>query len=295
MSLEKKKEKPGPAGSGDGSKSTGPTEPQQADAAKGTTPEAAGADPESGKRFSTRAAREAGYRDGSRAARGLAHVEAYRDGVVDGWGDTLGAAGREKARLDQAHADRKKQRAEAEQANEGAQGAEEESVTTSTPPVVPIEVLGVDGTTLHLGDGAARSTISSGEVRNLRSFQQRLGTRADVLTAEAEVTRGLVDQAKRYAEAVTRLWEAVRAQEAGEHLAARLARLDEDAKAAVTAAEDTHKRALRSAELAHVVVTNSETRYGAMFQAVVDSDETAPARMDFYLEGSDGPLVDTRG
>ncbi|KPC64441.1 hypothetical protein ADL27_61060, partial [Streptomyces sp. NRRL F-6602] len=56
-------------------------------------------------RINLQTSREAGYRDGTRAAKTTAHARAWRDGVRDGYRDTTEAAGRETARLDQAHAD----------------------------------------------------------------------------------------------------------------------------------------------------------------------------------------------
>ncbi|MER8188203.1 hypothetical protein [Kitasatospora sp. NPDC094015] len=48
----------------------------------------------------TRPAREAGYRDGKRAAGAVGHAQAYRDGVKDGWSDRQAADKAERKKMD---------------------------------------------------------------------------------------------------------------------------------------------------------------------------------------------------
>ena len=72
------------------------------------------------------------------------------------------------------------------------------------------------------------------------------------------------------------------AVEGGEKLAAVLGKLRDASKAQEMKAEELHTRTTRSAEAASVVLANAETRYGGIYQAVVESPETAPAELAFY-------------
>ncbi|MEU2873018.1 hypothetical protein ABZ769_28105 [Streptomyces olivoreticuli] len=231
---------------------------------------------QNGKPFSTRESREAGYRDGTRAARVVAHAKAYRDGVKDGWGDTTEAAGREKVRLDKAHEERKNAR-EKEQLVSGTGNS---SADFHKPE--PIGVREVNGSHVLLGDGAAKESMSRGEVRSLKGFERRLTAKSASMTTIAEDTKGLKAHAEEQARKATRLLEDAKAVEGGEKLAAALARLEEAAKVQAGKAEEIHKRAVRAAEGCAVVLSNVETRYGGIYRAVVDSDETAPAELAFY-------------
>ena len=227
------------------------------------------------KPFSTRESRETGYRDGSRAARTTAHVKAYADGVKDGWTDTLEAAEREKAHLDKTREDRKNAR-------------DKEKPVTGTHSSAdyhqpqPIGVKDVTRTHVFLGDGAARPSMTRGEVRSLKNFERRLRAKADALTKVAEETRGLKAHADQQARKATELLEAARSVKGGNKVVASLTKLEEAAKVQALHADEIYKRALRAAEACRVVLTNAETRYGGIYQAVVDSDETAPAELAFY-------------
>jgi hypothetical protein len=251
----------------------------------GTTPGAG-----QGKTLNTQDSRETGYRDGTRAAKTVAHVKAYRDGVHDGYRDTTEAAEREKARLDQAHADRKKQRDEDKPVT-GASSADYHPKTQAAPEqdnqqqqATPVQVTNIDASHLQLGDGAARTHISRGEVRTLRNFQNRLTAKTDVMTRVAEATKALKVHADEQAKQVTTLLEQAKAVEGGTSLVAVLTKLEEHAKTQAGKAEEIHKRALRAAEAAKAVVTNSETRYGDIYKAVADSPEARPAKMTYYQE-----------
>ncbi|WP_399559264.1 hypothetical protein OH809_44990 (plasmid) [Streptomyces sp. NBC_00873] len=230
-----------------------------------------------GKPFSTRESRETGYRDGTRAARAAAHTKAYRDGVKDGWADTTQAADREKTRLDQAHQARIKAR-------------DEEKPVTGTQTSAdyhqpqPIGVKEVTASHVVLGDGAAKDSMTRAEVRSLKSFERRLTAKSDSMTKVAEMTKGLYAHAEEQARKATNLLEAAKAVEGGEKLAAKLARLEEAAKIQADKAKEIHKRAIRAAEACAVVLTNAETRYGGMYKAVVDSDETCTAELHFYKD-----------
>ncbi|MEU8740625.1 hypothetical protein [Streptomyces halstedii] len=269
ISLTKKggKTAPKPAATDDKPKAaTGQTN----EPAKPTTPKV-------GKPFTVQPSRETGYRDGTRAARATAHARAYRDGVKDGWTDTLEVASREKSRLDQAHVDRKAVR-------------QEQPVTSPTTSAdrhqdadpTPIPVKDITSTHVVLGDGASRASMTRGEVRSLKSFERRLEERATGLDRRAEQTRTLKAHADEQAAKATRLLEAARGVKGGDKLVGTLTKLQEAAQVQAGQAEEIHKRSLRAAEQCRTVLSNVQTRYGGMYQAVVDSPETSPAELRFY-------------
>lgn len=228
-----------------------------------------------GKPFSTRESRETGYRDGTRAAKAAAHVQAYKDGAKDGWTDTQQAAAREKDRLTKAH-----------QARKNAQDEEQQvtGTTTSADPhkPEPITVKDVTASGVELGHGAARDSLSRGEVRTLKAFERRLGEQVTRLTQAAEDTKILKAHAEEQADKATKLAEEAKSVKGGDKLAGSLARCEEAAKAQAAKAQEIHTRAVRAAEACRVVLTNVEARYGGIYKAVVDSDETAPAELAFY-------------
>ncbi|WP_331763105.1 hypothetical protein OG571_47240 (plasmid) [Streptomyces sp. NBC_01369] len=254
--------------------------------------------------FSVQPSRETGYRDGTRAAQAAAHVKAYRDGVKDGWTDTAEAAEREKARLDQAHADRKNARKDQNMtygkpveydsggfhpiSADGSNGTriyiDGSSTGTSVPhhDPTPIPVKDVTGTHVFLGDGANRASMTRGEVRSVKDFERRLEERAAGLDKAVEQTRNLKAHADTQARQATRLLEAARGAKGGEKYVGRLTRLQEAAQAQAAKADEIQKRALRAAEKCRAVLSNIQARYGGIYKAVVDSPETAPAELAFY-------------
>jgi hypothetical protein len=269
------KAKTGTDSTGD-TKNTGP----------GKTPGTPNPDPKGparGLRLDLRGSREAGYRDGTRAAKTVAHVEAWRDGVRDGWTDTRKAADREHTRLDKAHADRKQQRPEDKPVNPSST---DQPDTASAGPR-PITVTGIDATHVHLGDGASRPSLRRGEVRTLRGFQKALDTKADTMTRIAEATRGLAAHATEQAKQATHLLEQAKSIEGGEKLVAALTRLVDDATAQAAKAEEIHKRAVRAAENATVVHANAETRYGPIYKAIQNSPETSVPELNYFREMAD--------
>ncbi|MFE6412563.1 hypothetical protein ACFVOR_37150 [Streptomyces sp. NPDC057837] len=244
-------------------------------------------------RIDLQKSRETGYRDGTRAAKVIAHTQAWRDGARDGYRDTTEAADREKQRLDKAHADRKnaRTRAEDQPVTQPASSADYQQPVppkpTQPPGPQPVTVTGTDTTHIHLGDNAARPSISRGEVRTLRRFQQRLDDKTTRMTLVAEATRTLEHHAKEQATKVTELLEQARAIEGGDKLVAALTKLQEAAQAQVDKAADVHKRAVRGQEACKTLKTNTDTRYGGIYQAVVDSPETSPAEHSYYREMAD--------
>ncbi|MEV5451591.1 hypothetical protein [Streptomyces sp. NPDC052535] len=237
-------------------------------------------------RINLQSSREAGYRDGTRAAKTRAHARAWRDGVRDGYRDTTEAANRETARLNKAHAHRKKTRT-----TEAPTMPQAQPTTQTIPPEPhhqpgpqPVPVTSVDATHVHLGDGAARPTISRGEVRTLRNFQQRLADKTERMTTVAEATRTLEQHAREQAKQVNELLEQARAVQGGDKVVAALTKLAEAAHVQETKAADIHQRAARSADACQALHTNTETRYGGIYQAVIDSPETSPAELTFYRD-----------
>lgn len=235
--------------------------------------------PGRGKPFSVKESRETGYRDGTRAARTTAHVKAYRDGIKDGWADTMTAAEREKTRLDQAHTLRKKQ----------LEHDKEQQVTATSADhhqAQPIEVTNIDSTHVHLGAGATRNSVTRGEVRSLKAFERRLEAKVAVLLKGAEQARTLQAHAAEQAREATQLLEQARGSKAGEKVLGSLLKTQEATTAQIRAAEDLYKRAIRGAEQSAAVLANVKTRYEPMYTAVVNSPETKPAEMSFYQDGA---------
>jgi len=148
----------------------------------------------------------------------------------------------------------------------------------------PIQVKNINAQSIDLGDGAARPSISRGEVRTLRGFQKRLETKTDRMTRVAEATRTLQQHAVEQAAKVTRLRELAAGVKGGEKLLTALSRLEEAANVQASKAALIHKRAARAAEACRVLNTNADTRYGGIYKAVVDSPETSPAEMAYYRE-----------
>lgn len=260
---------------GDGAKTDPTNKPAPAD--KATSPKDQAGQPE-GNAFTTRESRETGYRDGTRAARTAAHVKAYRDGVKDGWADTTEAAEREKTRLDKAHAERKQARKD--------QPVNETTTSAGHREPQPIGVKEVTASHVILGDGAAKPSMTRGEVRSLKGFERRLRDKADTMTKAAEGTKALKAHADAQATQATKLLEQAKAVKGGENTVAALTKLADAAKAQAAGADEIHKRAVRAADACTTVLVNAETRYGGIYKAVLDSPLTTPAELTFYKESA---------
>ncbi|MDX2947971.1 hypothetical protein [Streptomyces caniscabiei] len=237
-----------------------------------------------------KASREAGYRDGTRAATVTAHVEAWRDGVRDGYRDKKEDATREKQRLDHAH-DQYKARPQPDKDQPVTVPASSADYQPTVPPKPdhapgpqPIEVTGADATHIHLA-GGDRPHIKHGEVRTLRRFQQTLDAKNDRMTQVAEATRTLEAHAREQAKQITQLLEQARSTEGGDKLVTALTRLAETADVQTGKAAEVHKRGIRAAEACKTLSSNTETRYGGIYKAVVDSPDGA-AKMSYYQEMS---------
>ncbi|MFE5828978.1 hypothetical protein ACFQ8W_01695 [Streptomyces sp. NPDC056508] len=236
----------------------------------------------------TREARETGYRDGHRAARLTAKGKAYKDGVKDGWDAAMDTADAEKTLLDRARDLRKEDRKDptvtptAPTTPTAGPGAASIPPKPTHTPATPLTVTGIDATHVHLGDDANRLSMTRGEVRNLKGFERRLIAHHSLVQSAAEATKGLAFHAGQQAESITRLYEQAKAVKGGDKLLGKLAHLEEAARLQATLAEDAHQRAVRGADATAAVLANVTTRYGSLYQAVVDSDETVPAELDFY-------------
>ncbi|MER6249362.1 hypothetical protein [Streptomyces griseorubiginosus] len=268
------------------------------DAKKPATPTNDPKQPGTGRvAIDTQAAREAGYNTGTRIGGIEAQLGALRDGIRDGRADVKEAADREKTRLDKAHADWKQQPPPQTIPPKPTQPPtipprpKDPPMTTApatgTQPTqaqaTPIQVQNINASTLLLGDGAARSTISRGEVRTLKHFERALDTRTATLTKAAENTKIRHAEAVEYATKASKLLEEAKAVKGGDKLATTLTRLQETAQLQAAKAEETHRRAVRAADTCRALVANLKTRYEPLYQAVVNSPETSPAETNFYL------------
>ena len=270
---------------------TGPTaakDPKKPAPGTGTPGTSPGRAPGSG--IDLKASREAGYRDGTRAATVTAHVEAWRDGVRDGYRDKKEDATREKQRLDKAH-DQYKARPQPDKDQPVTVPASSADYQPTTPPKPdhapgpqPIQVTGTDATHIHLA-GGDRPHIKHGEVRTLRRFQQTLDAKTDRMTQVAEATRTLEAHAREQAKQITQLLDQARSTEGGDKLVTALTRLAETADVQTGKAAEVHKRGVRAAEACKTLHANTETRYGGIYKAVVDSPDGA-AKMSYYQEMS---------
>lgn len=239
-----------------------------------------------GKPFTTRPSRETGYRDGTRVAKTVAHVKAYRDGVQDGYADTAQAADREKARLDKAHQQRKhsleKKREKDVPVTGQASSADHHPTPQTANEAQPIAVHGIRGEDIFLGAGAERPSITRGEVRSLKHYERRMDAKADAMTKISDITKSFKARADEQAKKATQLLEAARSVKGGEKLIAALTKAQEAAQVQSGRAEEVARRAARGHEGVRAVLSNVETRYGPMYQAVIDSDETLPAELAFH-------------
>lgn len=238
-----------------------------------------------GKPFSTKESREAGYRDGTRVARAVAHAKAYRDGAKDGWADITEAADREKARLDEAHTERKAKTQGADPAQAAAieddnEPMEDPFMSTATP----IQAQGIDAKKITLGDSFLKPSVTRGELRRFKQYEVRLEARIDGLAKVADATKTLAAQAREQADECQKLAEAAKGVEGGEKLTGELQKLADQAKAQADEADEVHKGSTRSHDFAKAVLSNVQTRYAPLYQAVVDSDETKPAELKFYAD-----------
>ncbi|MFD8839833.1 hypothetical protein [Streptomyces griseofuscus] len=146
----------------------------------------------------------------------------------------------------------------------------------------PISVQSINATSLELGSGAARPTISRGEVRTLKQFERALEAKTWTMRDQVEKTRLLKEHADAQAKRATYFLETARSVEGGDNLISKLTKLAEETTNQLIQADELYKRALRGHEAANVLSSNVTTRYSGMYRAIVNSPETVPAELRFY-------------
>jgi hypothetical protein len=236
----------------------------------------------------TQSSREAGYRDGTRAGAIVNHTRAYRDGVQDGYADRTIEGQAEKRRMDQAKADnarRPKATAPHMKPAKGSTVDLEKKMPTTQAPAQPVTVTGISGKTVTFADpSGAVITLSRGEVRTLKAFEQRMAAKVPVMIRVAEDCKTTRQQAADLALRAQRLAEQAKHVDGGARLVAKLNRLAEQAALLKTKTSDMEKAAVRGAEAVRVVVSNANTRHGGIYRAVIDSPLTKPAERGFYTD-----------
>ena len=250
--------------------------------------------------------RETGHGDGSAVRNAVDHVKAYAKGAKDGYQDKKEENGKEHARLDKTHAQRKTKQQTLKKDDPKQQGATVTGPGGQTlviaPPdegddgvstdVKPFLVKEIDANTLTLGTEGARGVISRKELRNFKQYERKLEAKENHLVKVADACKSLEAAAEDEAKGCQELADQAKAVEGGEKLAAKLTKLADQAKAQAAEAAELHKRAKRAAEMCKVVLTNIGTRYAPLYKAVVDSDETKPAELRFYNDkGSYAPAA----
>ncbi|MFG2970807.1 hypothetical protein ACGFZS_46815 [Streptomyces sp. NPDC048288] len=259
--------------------------------------------------------REIGHKDGGSVRNVVDHVKAYKDGVADGYRDKKDENAKEHDRLDKAHEDHKTAKADAERNTKPTDPAKPTSGTENTggdgrPPLktvvngqpititddnapledplmktpTPIQAQGIDATTITLGDGFLKNKVSRGELRRFKQYEGRLEARITGLAQVADATRALAAQARDQATECQNLAEQAKNVKGGEKLVAALTRLADNAKAQAEEADEVNKTAVKAHDFAKAVLSNIQTRYAPLYQAVVDSDETKPAELKFYTD-----------
>lgn len=273
---------------------TKPANAKRDDSTKSTTPKATS--PKSttkqsepaAKPLRTQPSREAGYRDGTRAAAVAGHANAYRDGTKDGWHERAAADRAEKEKMDKARTKNAiKPKADAAPKMTPAAGSTVDLAKAAAPPTpaVPVQVDAVGVDLIHFtGDDGVTSAMTRGEVRTLRQFERRLAERQQTMGRIADgskVTRALAVEMSTRAQ---RLSEEAKAVKGGAALVGVLLRLAERAQALRNRAEEIERNAHRGAEAVTVLSANAETRHGGIYKAVVESPLTAPAEREFYQD-----------
>ncbi|MFL0028410.1 hypothetical protein ACJBCE_36415 [Streptomyces sp. NBUL23] len=223
------------------------------------------------------------------------HVQAYAKGAKDGYQDKRRENGKEHARLDKAHDQRrtKQQDPKDDPQQQGTKVAGPDGQTLVIAPpdekddgmstdVKPLLVKEIDPNTLTLGTEGAAGSVSRKELRNFKQYERKLEAKENHLVKVADACKSLEAAAEDESRDCQQLAEQAKAVKGGEKLAAKLSRLADSAKAQATEAAELRKRAQRAAEMCRVVLTNISTRYAPLYKAVVDSDETKPAELRFY-------------
>lgn len=259
-----------------------------------------------GNRTPLQRSRETGHGDGSAARNAVDHVKAYAQGAKDGYQDKKEENGKEHARLDKEHAQRKTKQQTPKQDAPKQQGTTVTGPSGQTlviaPPdegddgvstdVKPLLVKEIDTNTLTLGTEGARGSIGRKELRNFKQYERKLEAKENHLIKVADACKSLQAAAEEEAKDCQELAAQAKAVEGGQNLIAKLSRLADQAKTQATEATELSRRAKRAAEMCKVVLTNISTRYAPLYKAVVDSGETKLAELSFYKDkGSYAPAA----
>lgn len=237
----------------------------------------------------TQPSREAGYHDGTVAAKVTSHVKAYRDGAKDGYADGTAEYAAEKKRMDNARARNAinpRQPAEPKMAPVSGSTvdlAKQDPKPAATKPE-PVQLTGLSDSHVSFDADGATHQLSRAEVRTLRGFERRIAAKVPVLQQVAETSKTTRAKAADHAVRAQRLAEAAKSIEGGDRLVAKLQRLAEAANNLRSKTEDIEKHAHRGTEAVRVLVANANTRHGGIYKAVVDSPLTKPAEREFYQD-----------
>ncbi|MFG2276686.1 hypothetical protein ACGFNY_43880 [Streptomyces chartreusis] len=241
--------------------------------------------------------REIGHKDGSNVRNVVDHVKAYADGARDGYRDKKDANAKDHERLDKAHDKHKAKDPKAKNGKDSGPltatvNGRKVTITDDDAPMedpimsrpTPIQARGIDADKITLGDGFLKPSVSRGELRRFKDYEGRLEGRIDGLARVADATKALAAQAEQQATDCRELAEQAKGVEGGEKLVGTLNKLADQAKAQAHQAEEVHKQAIKAHDFAKAVLSNIQTRYQPLYQAVVDSDEVKPAELKFYAD-----------
>jgi hypothetical protein len=239
--------------------------------------------------------RETGHKDGSAVRQAVDHVKAYKDGAVDGYRDKRDENAKDHARLDKAHDQHKPKTENAPKGTDPIRATVHGQTITITDdnapmedPVMskptPIQAQGIDATSITLGDGFLKGSVKRSELRRFKDYEGRLEGRINGLAKVADATKALAAQARTQADECQQLAEQAKSVKGGEKLVGSLTKLTDQANAQADEADEVHKRALKAHDFAKAVLSNVQTRYAPLYQAVVDSDEVKPAELKFYAD-----------
>lgn len=220
----------------------------------------------------TQKARETGYRHGTTIGDAAAQAGAYRDGLKDGVRARTETGRREKTEMDAIHAARKKQH--------------EENTVTAAAPAEPIQIPASRvGNTIHLGPGSSRSSMTSGEVRNMKDFQDRLTVKSYALQWKADDLKAKKVKIAELAKRALELLEKEKTLATGGKSVAAAARASAAISELDAVASVLLMRLMRAIDETSAVKSNTETRYGQIYKAIADSDEQAPANtLSYYAD-----------
>ncbi|MEV7600468.1 hypothetical protein AB0O91_24145 [Kitasatospora sp. NPDC089797] len=160
---------------------------------------------------------------------------------------------------------------------------------SGTPPMdIAVGANDVTFTPTGAYDYGDPRTMSRGEVRTLRAFENRLAEKRDVLTRVAEDSKTARKYAEQHADRAQYLAEQAKTVKGGDALLRKLHRLAESARELKGRASSAEQLAASGAEAVTVLAANAETRHGPIYQAVVDSPLTTPAERGFYSDQQGG-------